>query len=186
MHPADAAKLGLSPGDRVALRLPGGTLEVDLQVAENMAPGVLVLPRHRQLDWRLAPDYQVSAGLSRPRQGGSLMSAWTLRNHLIAHQAPGGAGGPAAPGRLPDLRGAPAPGVFAVAPGPQPGRAPGLAATHRRRGEIADQGRFHPRRGRPGHLPLCPGRGGGHGAAHLRRDPLRPGLDLSTARRSPG
>ena len=59
MHPADAAKLGLSAGDRVALRLPGGELEVDLQVAENMAPGVLVLPRHRQLNWRLAPDYQV-------------------------------------------------------------------------------------------------------------------------------
>jgi len=59
MHPADAAKLGLSSGDRVALRLPGGTLEVDLQVAGNMAPGVLVLPRHRQLNWRLAPDYQV-------------------------------------------------------------------------------------------------------------------------------
>jgi hypothetical protein len=25
-----------------------------------MAPGVLVLPRHRQLNWRLTPDYQVS------------------------------------------------------------------------------------------------------------------------------
>ncbi|MCX5890204.1 MAG: NADH-quinone oxidoreductase subunit NuoG [Deltaproteobacteria bacterium] len=59
MHPADAAKLRLSSGDRVALRLLGGTLEVDLQVAENMAPGVLVLPRHRQLNWRLAPDYRV-------------------------------------------------------------------------------------------------------------------------------
>lgn len=59
LHPADAAKLGLKAGDRVALRLPGGSLQVDLQVAENMAPGVLVLPRHRQLNWRLAPDYQV-------------------------------------------------------------------------------------------------------------------------------
>jgi len=60
MHLAEAAKLGLSSCDRVALRLPGGKLEVDLQVAENMASGVLVLPRHRQLNWRLAPDYQVS------------------------------------------------------------------------------------------------------------------------------
>jgi hypothetical protein len=43
----------------VALRLPGGELRVALQVAENMAPGVMVLPRHRQLTWRLVPDYQV-------------------------------------------------------------------------------------------------------------------------------
>ena len=78
MHPEDAARLGLSAGDRVALRLPGGTLEVDLQVAENMAPGVLVLPRHRQLNWRLTPDYQVLVSYRRYRQGGSIMSAWTV------------------------------------------------------------------------------------------------------------
>ena len=59
MHPDDAAKLGLEAGDRVALRLPAGELTVALQVAANMASGVLVLPRHRQLNWRLAPDYQV-------------------------------------------------------------------------------------------------------------------------------
>jgi anaerobic selenocysteine-containing dehydrogenase len=58
-HPDDAAKLGLEAGDQVALGLPGGELKVALQVAENMAPGVMVLPRHRQLNWRLAPDYQV-------------------------------------------------------------------------------------------------------------------------------
>jgi NADH-quinone oxidoreductase subunit G len=59
MHTEDAAKLGLASGDQVALQLPGGELRAPLQVAENMAPGVLVLPRHRQLDWRLAPDYRV-------------------------------------------------------------------------------------------------------------------------------
>ncbi len=59
MHPEAAAKLGLNAGDRVALRLPGGELEIEMQVAANMSPGVLVLPRHRQLNWRLAPDYQV-------------------------------------------------------------------------------------------------------------------------------
>jgi NADH-quinone oxidoreductase subunit G len=60
MHPEDAARLGLAAGDQVALQLAGGELRVPLKVAENMAPGVLVLPRHRQLDWRLAPDYQFS------------------------------------------------------------------------------------------------------------------------------
>ncbi len=59
MHPDQAAKLGLAAGDRVALRLPGGELRVALQVAPNMATVVMVLPRHRQLDWRLVPDYQV-------------------------------------------------------------------------------------------------------------------------------
>ena len=44
MHPEDAAKLGLEAGDQVALRLPGGELRVALQVAENMAPGVMVCP----------------------------------------------------------------------------------------------------------------------------------------------
>jgi NADH-quinone oxidoreductase subunit G len=59
MHPDDAARLGLGSGDQVALQLPGGVLEVNLQLAANMAPGVMILPRHRQLDWRRAPDYQV-------------------------------------------------------------------------------------------------------------------------------
>lgn len=59
MHPEAAARLGLEAGDQVALGLPGGELRVALQTAENMAPGVMVLPRHRQLNWRLAPDYQI-------------------------------------------------------------------------------------------------------------------------------
>jgi len=59
MHPGEAGKLGLSPGDQVALRLPRGELRVKLQMADNLAPGVLVLPRHRQLNWRLGPDYQL-------------------------------------------------------------------------------------------------------------------------------
>jgi len=59
MHPIDAARLGLNSGDQVALRLPGGELRVALQVAAQMAPQVLVLPRHRLLNWRLAPDYQI-------------------------------------------------------------------------------------------------------------------------------
>ncbi len=52
VHPKDAARLGLAPGKRVALHLDGGCLEVDFLVMENMAQGVMVLPRHRQLDWQ--------------------------------------------------------------------------------------------------------------------------------------
>lgn len=64
MHPDAAARLGLGTGGRVALRLPGGVLEVNLQLAVNMAAGVMVLPRHHRLNWRVAPDYQVPVALS--------------------------------------------------------------------------------------------------------------------------
>ena len=78
MHPEDAAKLGLEAGDQVALRLPGGELRVALQVAENMAPGVLVLPRHRQLNWRLAPDYQVLVAWGDLVKVEEIMSVWVV------------------------------------------------------------------------------------------------------------
>jgi NADH-quinone oxidoreductase subunit G len=52
LHFRDAERLGLASGDRVALSLPGGSLNLKLRVAGNLAPGVLVLPRHRRLDWR--------------------------------------------------------------------------------------------------------------------------------------
>jgi NADH-quinone oxidoreductase subunit G len=52
MHPREAEKSGLADGDRATLHLPKGSLAVAVKVTPAMAPGVLVLPRHRQLDWR--------------------------------------------------------------------------------------------------------------------------------------
>jgi NADH-quinone oxidoreductase subunit G len=52
MHPQDAEKSGLGDGDRVALRLPKGSLTVTVKLAAVMAPGAAALPRHRCLDWR--------------------------------------------------------------------------------------------------------------------------------------
>jgi NADH-quinone oxidoreductase subunit G len=52
IHPVDAAKLGLEDGSRANLHLPKGSLAVTVKLAPALAPGVLVLPRHRQLDWR--------------------------------------------------------------------------------------------------------------------------------------
>jgi NADH-quinone oxidoreductase subunit G len=52
MHPRDASRLNLMNQDRVGLQFDGRKLEVRVSVSENMAPGVLVLPRHRQLDWQ--------------------------------------------------------------------------------------------------------------------------------------
>jgi NADH-quinone oxidoreductase subunit G len=52
MHADDAAGLGLTDGDRVSIKLDRGTLEISLCAVENMATGVIVLPRHRLLEWQ--------------------------------------------------------------------------------------------------------------------------------------
>jgi NADH-quinone oxidoreductase subunit G len=52
MHPKDASRLNLINHERVALQLDGGKLEVKLSISDNLALGVLVLPRHRQLEWQ--------------------------------------------------------------------------------------------------------------------------------------
>jgi NADH-quinone oxidoreductase subunit G len=48
----DAQKLNLIEGDRVSLELDGGKLEANLRIADNMAAGTLVIPRHKDLDWQ--------------------------------------------------------------------------------------------------------------------------------------
>jgi NADH-quinone oxidoreductase subunit G len=48
----DAAQLGISDGDRMAIRSDAGTIDVHAAVVENMAPGILMLPRHHRLDWQ--------------------------------------------------------------------------------------------------------------------------------------
>jgi NADH-quinone oxidoreductase subunit G len=53
MHPKDAMRACLKDKDRVALQLDGGPLEIEMSIAENMAPGIMVLPRHRQLHWQM-------------------------------------------------------------------------------------------------------------------------------------
>jgi len=52
LHPEDAQRLGLSEGDRVSLSLEGGELVVGLCMAPTMAKGLMIIPRHRQLDWQ--------------------------------------------------------------------------------------------------------------------------------------
>ena len=52
MHIDDAARLGLSDRDRVTIVLDRGSLEVGVSVKENMAPGLIIMPRHRLLQWQ--------------------------------------------------------------------------------------------------------------------------------------
>ncbi len=52
MHVDDASRLSLSNNDRVAIELDGSALEVSVSVKENMASGVIIMPRHRLLEWQ--------------------------------------------------------------------------------------------------------------------------------------
>ncbi len=63
MHADDAAKKGLADGDKVAIRLEDGSLEVLLGVRENMGRGVLFLPRHRRIEWQKIKNVSVKVPL---------------------------------------------------------------------------------------------------------------------------
>jgi NADH-quinone oxidoreductase subunit G len=52
MHSHDATELGLSHGDKVVIRLNASTISAPVAVVRNMASGILVLPRHREIDWQ--------------------------------------------------------------------------------------------------------------------------------------
>ncbi|EFK08618.1 NADH dehydrogenase (quinone), G subunit [delta proteobacterium NaphS2] len=52
MHPENAGRLNLAHKDRIALSLDRGEVVVELEIASNMARGVIILPRHRRLEWR--------------------------------------------------------------------------------------------------------------------------------------
>jgi anaerobic selenocysteine-containing dehydrogenase len=54
-----AAELGLAPGDRVAIQLPGGEVRVRLKTAPRMSPRVAVLPRHHGLSWQKLKEWPV-------------------------------------------------------------------------------------------------------------------------------
>ena len=52
LHPHDAARLGLAEGDTAALHLEGGELVLQVHIASNMAPGVVIVPRHCRVAWQ--------------------------------------------------------------------------------------------------------------------------------------
>mgnify|MGYP000231713761 CR=1 FL=1 len=52
MHSTDAQQLNINSGDPVAVELNGGAIEARLQVTENMASGILIIPRHPDMGWQ--------------------------------------------------------------------------------------------------------------------------------------
>ncbi|MCP4623877.1 MAG: NADH-quinone oxidoreductase subunit NuoG [bacterium] len=53
IHSSEASILGLIDGDFISIETESGKLEAKLKVVENMAAGVLVVPRHRKLSWQI-------------------------------------------------------------------------------------------------------------------------------------
>jgi NADH-quinone oxidoreductase subunit G len=53
MHARDAAELNLIDGNTVEIQTENGRFEATLKVVDNMAAGVLVVPRHRRLAWQI-------------------------------------------------------------------------------------------------------------------------------------
>jgi len=51
LHARDAADMGIAAGDTIALPVDGVRLEMEVEVTEHMARGIMILPLHRQLDW---------------------------------------------------------------------------------------------------------------------------------------
>lgn len=65
IHPKDALRVGLRDKDRVTLQLDGGPLEIEVSIADNMALGLMVLPRHRQLEWQRLKTFPVKIPFDR-------------------------------------------------------------------------------------------------------------------------
>jgi len=63
MHTSDAESLDLSDGNRVVIETENGKLELILRVAGNMAAGILLVPRHRRLNWQIFGTGSVRIGL---------------------------------------------------------------------------------------------------------------------------
>jgi NADH-quinone oxidoreductase subunit G len=65
MHTNDADAFQLQNGDRVEIETDSGSLEILLRVTDNMATGILVIPRHRKLNWQILGTGKVVIGKDR-------------------------------------------------------------------------------------------------------------------------
>jgi NADH-quinone oxidoreductase subunit G len=53
MHTSDAKAFKLNDGDRIAIETNSGEMALMLRVVDNMAAGILLIPRHRRLNWQI-------------------------------------------------------------------------------------------------------------------------------------
>jgi len=65
MQTNDAKALKLNDGDRIAIETDSGKLELTLRIADNMASGILLVPRHHRLNWQIVGTGRVVIGKER-------------------------------------------------------------------------------------------------------------------------
>jgi hypothetical protein len=65
MEATDAERLSLTNKDNVTLSMEGAVMEVELSITKNMASGILILPRHRQIPWQRLPSLPISIASER-------------------------------------------------------------------------------------------------------------------------
>jgi NADH-quinone oxidoreductase subunit G len=68
MSPKDASMIGLKDGERMTLPLDRGRLEMKLRIVDNMAPGVIIMPKHRQLAWQKMEKWPVKIAVDQIRK----------------------------------------------------------------------------------------------------------------------
>ena len=53
LHSSDAVNMDLADGSLIAIETASGSCQAKLKVIENMASGVIIVPRHRKLSWQI-------------------------------------------------------------------------------------------------------------------------------------
>jgi NADH-quinone oxidoreductase subunit G len=62
MQTSEANSMGLVDGDLISIQTESGDIKAKLKAVENMATGVLVIPRHRKLTWKIFGTGTISIG----------------------------------------------------------------------------------------------------------------------------
>ena len=65
MQAQDASLLGLQDKDKVKIFHEAAEIEAELTVAQNMAPGIMILPRHRKLNWQVFKEIPAKISVDR-------------------------------------------------------------------------------------------------------------------------
>jgi len=71
MHTSEAQNLDLIDGESVSIQTESGNLEAKLRVVENMAAGVLVVPRHRKISWQIFETGMIRIGREQIKKVGT-------------------------------------------------------------------------------------------------------------------
>jgi NADH-quinone oxidoreductase subunit G len=68
MSSKDASMLGLKDRERITLPLDRGRLEMELRIVDNVAPGVIIMSKHRQLAWQKIEKWPMKVAMDQIRK----------------------------------------------------------------------------------------------------------------------